>query len=98
MLFNIREVFIRLQHENKMLRLQQEGTENERIEQLQEQLEQKHRKMNELETEQRWLLPFGVKWLSYLEVGNSTMACMDGIAKQVFLTTLVLTLWRIQRI
>ncbi|KAM7324689.1 hypothetical protein ACRRTK_016994 [Alexandromys fortis] len=48
-----REVFIRLQHENKMLRLQQEGKENERIEQLQEQLEQKHRKMNELETEQR---------------------------------------------
>ena len=53
MLFHIREVFIRLQHENKMLRLQQEGTENERIEELQEQLEQKHRKMNELETEQR---------------------------------------------
>uniref|UniRef100_A0A2K6AQB3 Hook microtubule tethering protein 1 n=1 Tax=Macaca nemestrina TaxID=9545 RepID=A0A2K6AQB3_MACNE len=48
-----REVFIRLQHENKMLRLQQEGSENERIEELQEQLEQKHRKMNELETEQR---------------------------------------------
>lgn len=48
-------MFIRLQHENKMLRLQQEGTENERIEELQEQLEQKHRKMNELETEQRWL-------------------------------------------
>uniref|UniRef100_A0A4X1W5N8 Hook microtubule tethering protein 1 n=1 Tax=Sus scrofa TaxID=9823 RepID=A0A4X1W5N8_PIG len=47
-----REVFIRLQHENKMLRLQQEGTENERIEELQEQLDQKHRKMNELETEQ----------------------------------------------
>nr|KAF6443947.1 hook microtubule tethering protein 1 [Molossus molossus] len=48
-----REVFIRLQHENKMLRLQQEGTENQRIEELQQQLEQKHRKMNELETEQR---------------------------------------------
>lgn len=47
-------MFIRLQHENKMLRLQQEGTENQRIEELQEQLEQKHRKMNELETEQRW--------------------------------------------
>ncbi|XP_028367487.1 protein Hook homolog 1 [Phyllostomus discolor] len=45
--------FIRLQHENKMLRLQQEGTENQRIEELQEQLDQKHRKMNELETEQR---------------------------------------------
>ncbi|KAL4831584.1 hypothetical protein H8958_013556 [Nasalis larvatus] len=51
--YSIREVFIRLQHENKMLRLQQEGSENERIEELQEQLEQKHRKMNELETEQR---------------------------------------------
>ncbi|XP_045440506.1 protein Hook homolog 1 isoform X7 [Pipistrellus kuhlii] len=48
-----REVFIRLQHENKMLRLQQEGTENQRIEELQEQLEQKNRKMNELETEHR---------------------------------------------
>lgn len=54
LLFNIREVFIRLQHENKMLRLQQEGTENERVGELQEQLEQKHRKVNELETEQRW--------------------------------------------
>lgn len=53
LLFQLREVFIRLQHENKMLRLQQEGTENERIEELQGQLEQKHRKMNELETEQR---------------------------------------------
>ncbi|XP_078525971.1 protein Hook homolog 1 [Lissotriton helveticus] len=48
-----REVFIRLQHENKMLRLQQEGSENERIAELQGQLEDKHRKMNELETENR---------------------------------------------
>ncbi|XP_072505768.1 protein Hook homolog 1-like [Notamacropus eugenii] len=48
-----REVFIRLQHENKMLRLQQEGSENERIAELQEQLEQKHRKTSEMETEQR---------------------------------------------
>ncbi|XP_001381116.1 protein Hook homolog 1 isoform X1 [Monodelphis domestica] len=48
-----REVFIRLQHENKMLRLQQEGCENERIAELQEQLEQKHRKTSEMETEQR---------------------------------------------
>ena len=50
-------MFIRLQHENKMLRLQQEGAENQRTEELQEQLEQKHRKMNELETEQRWRAP-----------------------------------------
>nr|XP_010297004.1 PREDICTED: protein Hook homolog 1 [Balearica regulorum gibbericeps] len=48
-----REMFIRLQHENKMLLLQQEGSENERIAELQEQLEQKHRTVNELETEKR---------------------------------------------
>lgn len=47
-------MFIRLQHENKMLLLQQEGSENERIAELQEQLEQKHRTVNELETEKRW--------------------------------------------
>ena len=57
MIFNLREVVIRLQHRNKMLWLQQKGTENERIEELQEQLEQKHRKMNELETKQRWMMP-----------------------------------------
>ncbi|KAL2301974.1 hypothetical protein Nmel_011376 [Mimus melanotis] len=48
-----REMFIRLQHENKMLLLKQEGSENERIAELQEQLEQKHRTVNELETEKR---------------------------------------------
>ncbi|KAL8178572.1 UNVERIFIED_CONTAM: Protein Hook 1, partial [Gekko kuhli] len=48
-----REMFIRLQHENKMLHLQKEGSENERITELQEKLEQKHRTINELETENR---------------------------------------------
>ncbi|XP_072788774.1 protein Hook homolog 1 isoform X1 [Taeniopygia guttata] len=48
-----REMFIRLQHENKMLLLKQEGSENERIAELQEELEQKHRTVNELETEKR---------------------------------------------
>ncbi|KAM3915289.1 protein Hook homolog 1 isoform 1-T1 [Leptodactylus fuscus] len=48
-----REMFIRLQHENKMLRVQQEGSENERIAELQDQLEEKQRKMSELETENR---------------------------------------------
>ncbi|XP_073499841.1 protein Hook homolog 1 [Phyllobates terribilis] len=48
-----REMFIRLQHENKMLRVQQEGSENERIADLQVQLEEKQRKMSELETENR---------------------------------------------
>lgn len=46
-------MFIRLQHENKMLHLQQEGSENEQIAELQEKLEQKHRAINELETENR---------------------------------------------
>ncbi|KAM6458075.1 protein Hook homolog 1 [Liasis olivaceus] len=48
-----REMFIRLQHENKMLHLQQEGSENEQIAELQEKLEQKNRMINELETENR---------------------------------------------
>ncbi|CAJ0938507.1 unnamed protein product [Ranitomeya imitator] len=48
-----REMFIRLQHENKMLQVQQEGSENERIADLQVQVEEKQRKMSELETENR---------------------------------------------
>uniref|UniRef100_A0A8C9G0A9 Hook microtubule tethering protein 1 n=1 Tax=Pavo cristatus TaxID=9049 RepID=A0A8C9G0A9_PAVCR len=48
-----REMFIQLQHENKMLLLQQEGSENERITELQKQLEQKQWTVNELETEKR---------------------------------------------
>jgi len=46
-------MFIQLQHENKMLLLQQEGSENERIMELQKQLEQKQWTVNELETEKR---------------------------------------------
>lgn len=49
-----REKFIRLQHENKMLRLQQEGSENERIAELQQQLETAHRERSEQETETRY--------------------------------------------
>ncbi|KAM8930125.1 protein Hook homolog 1 [Pelodytes ibericus] len=48
-----REMFIRLQHENKMLRVQQEGSDNERIAHLLVQLEEKQRKMSQLETENR---------------------------------------------
>uniref|UniRef100_A0A673GF43 Protein Hook homolog 1 n=1 Tax=Sinocyclocheilus rhinocerous TaxID=307959 RepID=A0A673GF43_9TELE len=45
--------FIRLQHENKMLRLQQEESENERITELQEQLEEARRGRSQLDTENR---------------------------------------------
>uniref|UniRef100_A0A667XA82 Hook microtubule-tethering protein 1 n=1 Tax=Myripristis murdjan TaxID=586833 RepID=A0A667XA82_9TELE len=48
-----REKFIRLQHENKMLRVQQEDCEREKIADLQVQLEEAHRTHSELDTENR---------------------------------------------
>uniref|UniRef100_A0A672Z3J7 Calponin-homology (CH) domain-containing protein n=1 Tax=Sphaeramia orbicularis TaxID=375764 RepID=A0A672Z3J7_9TELE len=48
-----REKFIRLQHENKMLRVQQEEYEREKIEALQAQLEEAHKTRSELDTENR---------------------------------------------
>uniref|UniRef100_A0A671W0M8 Hook microtubule-tethering protein 1 n=1 Tax=Sparus aurata TaxID=8175 RepID=A0A671W0M8_SPAAU len=47
------EKFIRLQHENKMLRVQQEEYEREKITALQEQLEEAHKTRSELDTENR---------------------------------------------
>uniref|UniRef100_A0A8C1LVX3 Hook microtubule-tethering protein 1 n=1 Tax=Cyprinus carpio TaxID=7962 RepID=A0A8C1LVX3_CYPCA len=52
-IFRPQEKFIRLQHENKMLRLQQEESENERITELQEQLEEARRARSQLDTENR---------------------------------------------
>ncbi|KAK5878748.1 protein Hook homolog 3 isoform X2 [Gymnodraco acuticeps] len=49
----IREHLIRLQHENKMLKLAQEGSDNEKIALLQSLLEDASRRKNELETENR---------------------------------------------
>ncbi|XP_035032249.1 protein Hook homolog 1 [Hippoglossus stenolepis] len=48
-----REKFIRLQHENKMLRVQQEENEQEKIASLQAQLEEAHKTRSELDTENR---------------------------------------------
>ncbi|KAK5907365.1 hypothetical protein CesoFtcFv8_005225 [Champsocephalus esox] len=48
-----REKFIRLQHENKMLRVQQEELEGEKISALQAQLEEAHKTRSELDTENR---------------------------------------------
>uniref|UniRef100_A0A3Q2VY34 Hook microtubule-tethering protein 1 n=1 Tax=Haplochromis burtoni TaxID=8153 RepID=A0A3Q2VY34_HAPBU len=45
--------FIRLQHENKMLRVQQEEYEREKIASLQAQLEEAHKTRSELDTENR---------------------------------------------
>uniref|UniRef100_A0A8D3CER8 Protein Hook homolog 3 n=1 Tax=Scophthalmus maximus TaxID=52904 RepID=A0A8D3CER8_SCOMX len=47
------EHLIRLQHENKMLKLAQEGSDNEKIALLQSLLEDASRRKNELETENR---------------------------------------------
>ncbi|XP_019738132.1 protein Hook homolog 3 isoform X1 [Hippocampus comes] len=49
----IREHLIRLQHENKMLKLAQEGSDNEKIALLQSLLEDSNRRNSELETENR---------------------------------------------
>ncbi|XP_005923256.1 protein Hook homolog 1 [Haplochromis burtoni] len=48
-----RDKFIRLQHENKMLRVQQEEYEREKIASLQAQLEEAHKTRSELDTENR---------------------------------------------
>ncbi|NP_001038663.1 protein Hook homolog 1 [Danio rerio] len=48
-----REKFIRLQHENKMLRLQQEESEKQRITELQQQLEEARRGRSQLDTDNR---------------------------------------------
>lgn len=60
---------IRLQHENKMLKLAQEGSDNEKIALLQSLLEDANRRKNELETENR--LASSTKTYSLLELtGN----------------------------
>jgi len=50
---DIRSKFIRLKHENKMLKLQIEGNENEKIQVLQSMLDDLKEQKNELETENR---------------------------------------------
>uniref|UniRef100_A0A4W3K3V6 Hook microtubule tethering protein 3 n=1 Tax=Callorhinchus milii TaxID=7868 RepID=A0A4W3K3V6_CALMI len=49
----IKEKLIRLQHENKMLKINQEGSDNEKIALLQSLLEDANRRKSELETENR---------------------------------------------
>lgn len=49
----VREKFIRLQHENKMLRVQHEDYEREKIAALQAQLEVAHKTRSVVDTENR---------------------------------------------
>jgi hypothetical protein len=50
---SFREKLIRLQHENKMLKIHQEGSDNEKIALLQSLLDDANLRKNELETENR---------------------------------------------
>lgn len=52
-LFTFREKLIRLQHENKMLKLQRTASEDEQSELLQSQLDDANARKNELESETR---------------------------------------------
>uniref|UniRef100_A0A8D3BZR3 Hook microtubule-tethering protein 1 n=1 Tax=Scophthalmus maximus TaxID=52904 RepID=A0A8D3BZR3_SCOMX len=52
-LIPIEDKFIRLQHENKMLRVQQEECEREKIATLQAQLQEAHKTQSELDTDNR---------------------------------------------
>lgn len=52
-LCSCRERLIRLQHENKMLKVAQEGCDNEKMALLQSLLEDANRRKSELETENR---------------------------------------------
>lgn len=50
---SFREKLIRLQHENRMLKINQEGSDNEKIALLQSLLDDANLRKNELETENR---------------------------------------------
>lgn len=72
-----REHLIRLQHENKMLKLAQEGSDNEKIALLQSLLEDANRRKSELETENRsaTTLHRGVRWLFSASAHRSVVLC-----------------------
>uniref|UniRef100_A0A8D3CIC9 Hook microtubule-tethering protein 1 n=1 Tax=Scophthalmus maximus TaxID=52904 RepID=A0A8D3CIC9_SCOMX len=60
-----RDKFIRLQHENKMLRVQQEECEREKIATLQAQLQEAHKTQSELDTDNRL-----IEFLSLFKVSS----------------------------
>uniref|UniRef100_A0AAQ6A2E3 Calponin-homology (CH) domain-containing protein n=1 Tax=Amphiprion ocellaris TaxID=80972 RepID=A0AAQ6A2E3_AMPOC len=74
-----REKFIRLQHENKMLRVQQEECERERIAALQAQLEEAHKTRSELDTENRLAEGHLLNHQLYLFIMPSKMICFNDL-------------------
>ena len=75
-----REHLIRLQHENKMLKLAQEGSDNEKIALLQSLLEDANRRKNELETENRsgnTELQLNRAFLSYLMLSITNFEMLE---------------------
>uniref|UniRef100_A0A7N5ZYJ6 Protein Hook homolog 3 n=1 Tax=Anabas testudineus TaxID=64144 RepID=A0A7N5ZYJ6_ANATE len=86
-----REHLIRLQHENKMLKLAQEGSDNEKIALLQSLLEDANRRKNELETENR-----SVKCIpeqSQVEELQKTVqeqgSKADDVSSEIFVVTII---------
>lgn len=78
-----REHLIRLQHENKMLKLTQEGSDNEKIALLQSLLEDANRRKSELETENR-----SVQGTQTWNVGNVVPLLQQLTIKLVFIIIL----------
>uniref|UniRef100_A0A672JK33 Calponin-homology (CH) domain-containing protein n=1 Tax=Salarias fasciatus TaxID=181472 RepID=A0A672JK33_SALFA len=105
--FFLREHLIRLQHENKMLKLAQEGSDNEKIALLQSLLEDSNRRKNELETENRLINQRLMEEQSQVEELQKTLqeqgSKADDVSDQTFCLVLCSTgsaaeMWQQQQI
>uniref|UniRef100_A0A7N5ZQC2 Hook microtubule tethering protein 3 n=1 Tax=Anabas testudineus TaxID=64144 RepID=A0A7N5ZQC2_ANATE len=88
-----REHLIRLQHENKMLKLAQEGSDNEKIALLQSLLEDANRRKNELETENRLINQRLMEEQSQVEELQKTVqeqgSKADDVSSEIFVVTII---------
>uniref|UniRef100_A0A7N6FA89 Protein Hook homolog 3 n=1 Tax=Anabas testudineus TaxID=64144 RepID=A0A7N6FA89_ANATE len=84
---------IRLQHENKMLKLAQEGSDNEKIALLQSLLEDANRRKNELETENRLINQRLMEEQSQVEELQKTVqeqgSKADDVSSEIFVVTII---------
>uniref|UniRef100_A0AAZ3QM45 Calponin-homology (CH) domain-containing protein n=1 Tax=Oncorhynchus tshawytscha TaxID=74940 RepID=A0AAZ3QM45_ONCTS len=85
----IREKLIRLQHENNMLKLAQEGSDNEKIALLQSLLEDANSRKNELETENRLVNQRLIEGQSQVEELQRSLQEQGSKAEDVSTTKLI---------
>nr|XP_021153222.1 protein Hook homolog 3 isoform X1 [Columba livia] len=91
MVFSVfREKLIRLQHENKMLKLNQEGSDNEKIALLQSLLDDANLRKNELETENRLVNQRLLEVQSQVEELQKSLQDQDSKAEDFLLLAAVL--------